>query len=63
MTKEEHRAFTNRWREAIKYNSKGHSGKEVLTTSGANKEDIRKAAQEIYEDYPELLEVVNNYLK
>ena len=42
MTREEHRAFTNRWREAIKYNTKGYSGKEVLTTSSANKEDIKK---------------------
>ena len=50
MTKEEHRAFTNRWREAIGYNTKENLEKGVRTTSGANKEYIQKAAQEIYKD-------------
>lgn len=63
VTIEEHRAFTNKWREAIGYNTKSNLKKGVRTTSGANKEYIQKAAQEIYKDYPELLEAVNNYLK
>lgn len=63
MTREEHRAFTNKWRETIGYNTKSNLKKGVRTTSGANKEYIQEVAQEIYKDYPELLEAVNNYLK
>ena len=63
MTKEEHRVFTNRWREAIGYNSKNGISKRTISTTTANKQQIHDAAQEIYEDYPDLLEVVNNYLK
>ena len=62
MTREEHRAFTNRWREAIGYNSKNGISKRTISTTTANKQQIQDAAQEIYKDYPDLLGAINEYL-
>ena len=62
MTKEEHRAFTNRWREAIGYNSKNGISGSARSTATADKQQIHDAAQKIYEDYPDLLGAINEYL-
>ena len=59
FTKEEHRAFTNKWRNAI-----GYIGDNAeIVTSFANKEDILNAAAEVYQDYPELLKTIKEIFK
>ncbi len=62
MTREEHRAFTNRWREAIGYNSKNGIYERAMSTTTADKQQIQDAAQKIYKDYPDLLGAINEYL-
>ncbi len=63
MTREEHRAFTNRWREAIGYNSKNGIYERAMSTTTADKQQIQDAAQKIYKDYPDLLGAINEYLR
>ena len=59
FTKEEHRAFTNKWRNAI-----GYIGDNAeIVTFIANKEDILNAAAEVYQDYPELLKTMKEIFK
>ena len=54
LTKAEHQRFTNAWRDFI-----GYTGQKMsLTTKTASPEDVWKAAQEVYKDFPELLEAV-----
>ena len=55
LTEEEHKAFTNAWRSKIGYKN----DKQSLTTINASRNDIEKAAKEIYKDYPEILKVLN----
>jgi hypothetical protein len=59
LTREEHQRFTNAWRNWIGYN--GDTSKR-LTTQNATQEDIWRAAQDIYRDYPELLEAARKTL-
>jgi hypothetical protein len=42
---------TTRWRDALAYKNSG----KVINTKTANIDDIWDAAQEVYFDYPELL--------
>ena len=58
LTQKEHLTLTKAWRDAIGYSS---DGKE-LTTLTATTEDIWKAAQKIYANYPELLAAVKKSL-
>jgi hypothetical protein len=53
VTPAEHQKFTNAWREIFKYGT-NYSELEI--------EDIWKAAQTIYKDYPELLEAARKTL-
>ena len=55
LTEEEHKAFINVWRSKIGYKN----DKQSLTTINASRNDIEKAAKEIYKDYPEILKVLN----
>ena len=55
LTKKEHQAFTNAWRSKIGYKN----DKKSLTTISASRNDVEKAAKEIYKDYPEILKVLN----
>ena len=58
LTKEEHRAFTNFWRDAIGYiKNNGEKG------ANASLEKVIKSAQEIYKDYPEFLEALENFFR
>lgn len=50
LTKEEHRVFTNAWREAIPYGTK---------YKDLTQEYIEKKAKKIYKDYPKILEALN----
>ena len=47
-----HRVFTNLWRQQLPYGMGDYELQEVI-----------KAAQEVYKNYPRLLEAVNNWLK
>lgn len=58
LTLEEHRMFTNAWRQAIGY----IGDRNPTTTANATLQDIWLAAQRIYADYPELLEAVRQIL-
>jgi hypothetical protein len=51
LTVEEHKVFTTMWRNKI-----GYRGDNVaITTTNATADDIYRAAEEIYIDYPEIL--------
>ena len=50
VTKQEHQKFTNHWRQLFEY------GKYNYTEIG--RDEIWKAAQKVYADYPELLSAV-----
>jgi RHS repeat-associated protein len=52
LTPEEHQIFTNAWRSLIGY----VRDNAAITTANATRADIWAAAQEIYANYPELLE-------
>ena len=52
LTKDQHLAFTNDWRNAIGYSNSLNS----INTATANLEDIWRAAQKVYAAYPTLLE-------
>jgi hypothetical protein len=52
LTPEIHQGFTNAWRDAIGY----ISDKNTVNTITATVDDIWNAAQDIYANYPELLE-------
>jgi hypothetical protein len=58
LTREEHRVFTNAWRNAIGYEN---MNSEVRTAT-ATLEDVWIAAQRVYQDYPELLDAVRRFL-
>ncbi len=51
LTKEEHVIYTKAWRKAIGYANDGNP----LNTMTATKDDVIKAAKEIYKDSPEIL--------
>lgn len=59
LTKDEHRAFTEAWRDLISYDNYNVK----LKTSTASKEDILNAAAEVYQDYPELLKTIKEIFK
>jgi len=56
LTKEEHRLFTNLWREAIHY-ATGESGVTIT------KEVVLDAAKKVYKDYPEFYNIVKVFPK
>ena len=56
LTKEEHRLFTNLWRETIHY-ATGESGVTIT------KEVVLDAAKKVYKDYPEFYNIVKVFLK
>ena len=58
LTREEHRVFTNRWRQAIGYNNMN----SPLITSRATRALIWEKAQEVYYDRPDLLEAIRRFL-
>jgi hypothetical protein len=58
LTPAEHQVFTNRWRRAIGY----VTDHNLVTTGNASLNDIWRAAQDIYGDYPELLQAVERTL-
>ncbi|MCB0202168.1 MAG: hypothetical protein KDI03_19035 [Anaerolineae bacterium] len=58
LTPEEHQVFTNAWRTLIGYSNSGNP----LNTLTATPQDIWLAAQEIYANYPALLEAVRQQL-
>lgn len=49
LTRAEHQAFTNAWRQAIPYG---------LGTRNATPEIIERAAQQVYAKYPEILKAL-----
>ena len=51
LTPEEHQLFTQKWRNLIGYSN---SNADIVTET-ASVEDIKKAARKVYEDYPEIL--------
>jgi RHS repeat-associated protein len=59
LTRGEHDKFTRLWQQAIGYS---HWLSRNLRTDTASVEDIWKAAQEIYKDYPVLLEAAKKTL-
>ncbi len=58
VTAEEHQVFTNLWRQAIGYAGSNNP----LHTLNATREQIWAAAQDIYRNYPELLEAARKAL-
>ena len=58
LTKEEHRVFTNFWRDTIGY-MKSNGEKRTDTSL----EKIINSAQKIYKDYPEFLEAIENFFR
>jgi len=58
LTRQEHQAFTNLWRSAIGYNT----DPSMVRTTNATLQDIWIAAQQVYAQHPELLEVVRQTL-
>ena len=59
LTKDEHRAFTEAWRDLISYDNYNVK----LKTSNASKEDILNAAAKVYQNYPELLKTIKEIFK
>jgi hypothetical protein len=59
LTKEEHQKFTAAWRDAIGY----VNSKNTLNTQTATRDTILKMARDIYQDYPELLKVIEEAFK
>ena len=59
LTKEEHLKFTAAWRQAIGYDK----SRAAIKTSTAKKEEILNAARDVYQDYPELLKVIEEAFK
>ena len=59
LTKEEHKKFTAAWRKAIGYDKSG----ATIETSTAKKEEILNAARDVYQNYPELLKVIEETFK
>jgi len=58
LTEGEHQVFTNAWRDAIGY----INGKNPVNTATATVDQIWKAAQIVYEQYPELLEYIRTFM-
>jgi hypothetical protein len=54
LTKEEHQAFTRAWRSKIGYKN----DRNAITTINATPEDVKKAAKDIYRNYPEILKAL-----
>jgi hypothetical protein len=54
----EHQPFTNAWREAIGY----IGDHNPINTASATLNDIWRAAQDVYQDYPELLGFIREFL-
>ena len=59
LAKEEHKKFTAAWRQAIGYDKSG----ATIETSSANKEEILRAARDVYKDYQELFKVIEEAFK
>ena len=57
LTKDEHRVFTNLWRETIHYAKQGEESVRIT------KEIVLKAAEYVYKDYPEFYRIVKEFLK
>lgn len=57
LTKEEHRLFTNKWREVIHYAKDGERQAEIT------KKTVLDAAKKVYNDYPEFYEIVKAFLE
>ena len=60
LTKDEHRKFTNAWRNEIGYY---RTGEKTRNTQTATKEEIFESAKTIYQDYPEILNVIEKMMK
>lgn len=58
LTTDEHRKFTNLWRESIGYSRSGSK----ITTDTATKEVILEEVKEIYKDYPEMRKIFEENL-
>jgi len=58
LTRQEHQAFTNAWRDLIGYSTDN----KKLTTLNATADDVWAAAQKIYAKHPELLAEVKKAL-
>ena len=59
LTRAEHQPFTNAWRTEIGY----INGKNPVNTLTATVDNIWEAAQNVYADYPELLEYIRMFIK
>jgi hypothetical protein len=59
LTQAEHVSFTAAWRRLIAYEG---SVSNPITTTRATPEAIWKAAQEVYEGHPELLDFIKTFL-
>jgi hypothetical protein len=59
LAQEEHQMFTNAWRSAIGYINSTNR----VNTKTANTENIWKAAQYVYKDYPALLNATKQFLE
>ena len=59
LTKEEHLKFTAAWKDAVGY----VNSKKTLNTQTANRDAILEAARKLYQDYPELLKVIEEAFK
>ena len=59
LTKDEHRKFTNAWKDKIGYNGTNMD----ITTWNATKTDILNLAIDIYEDYPEIVNLIKEIMK
>ena len=55
VTPAEHQVFTNAWRKQIGY----ISDKVQINTKNAKKTDIEYAIKEVYKDYPDIIETLN----
>lgn len=58
LTQAEHQPFTNAWRDAIGY----IKGRNPVNTATATADDIWRAAQSVYAEYPRLLEFVRQFM-
>lgn len=58
VTKQEHEIFTRGWQKAVGYLNM----RNPLNTLTATVDDLWKAAQQIYADYPALLEAARKQL-
>lgn len=54
LTKEQHAIFTKAWRSKIGYTS----SRSILRTDNVTREQVIKAARDIYKDYPAILKAL-----